>query len=108
MDGAAPFAVDVLGDVGEQREMSESPDDGDGLVDVDAVEHARELDAVDLGTTHPERLDAGPLDEIEHLVAVLFPHGVTQDGAEQPDVLAHRLGRLTPDLGALHSADRRQ
>ena len=66
------------------------------------------LSTVDLGTTHPERLDAGPLDEIEYLVAVLFSHGVAQNGAEEPDVLAHRLGRLTPDLGALHGTDWRQ
>ena len=39
--GAAPLAVDVLGDVGQQREMRERADDGDGLMDVDAVEHAR-------------------------------------------------------------------
>ena len=40
VDSAAAFAMDVLGDVGQQREMGERPDDGDGLMDVDAVEHA--------------------------------------------------------------------
>ena len=41
-----------------------------------------ELSAVDLRATHSERLHAGPLDEVEHLFAVLIPHGVAQDGAE--------------------------
>ena len=41
MDGAAALTVDVLGDVGQQREMGEGADDRDGLVDVDAVEHVR-------------------------------------------------------------------
>ena len=34
----AALAVDVLGDVGQQREMGERADDRDGLMDVDAVE----------------------------------------------------------------------
>ena len=46
--GPAAFAVDVLGDVGQQREVGEGTDDGDGLVDVDAVEHAGQFGAVDL------------------------------------------------------------
>ena len=108
VDGAAPLPVDVLGDVGQQREMGEGPDDGNGLVDVDAVEHAGQLGAVDLRATHPERLHPGALDEVEHLFAVLLAHGVAEDGAEQPDVLAHRLGGLAPHLGAAHGADRRQ
>ena len=41
MDGAAALPVDVLGDVGQQREMGERADDRDGLVDVDAVEQLR-------------------------------------------------------------------
>ena len=67
-----------------------------------------EFGPVDLRAAHPERLDAGPLDEVEDLVPVLLPHGVTEDGAEEPDVLAHRLGGLAADLGAAHGADRRQ
>ncbi len=67
-----------------------------------------ELGAVDLGAAHPERLDAGPLDEVEDLVPVLLAHGVAEDGAEEPDVLTHRLGGFPADLGAAHGADRRQ
>ena len=106
--GAAALAVDVLGDVGEQREVGEGADDGDGLMHVDAVEQAGEFGPVDLRPAHPERLHAGPLDEVEDLLAVLLAHGVAQDGAEQPDVFAHRFGGLAPDLGAAHRADRRQ
>ena len=103
---AATLAVDVFGDIGQQREMAERPDDRDRQVDVDPVEHGRHLGPVDLGVSHPERLHPGALDEVEHLVAVLLAHGVAEDGAQQPDVRAHRLGRLTTDLGALNGADR--
>ena len=78
---------------------------GIAVVHVDAVEQAGQLGAVDLRTTHPERLHAGAFDEVEHLLAVLFPHGVAEDGAEQPDVLAHRFGRLASHLGAADRAD---
>ena len=107
-DCAPPFAMDVFGDVGEQREMGEGADDGNGLVDVDAVEHPGELCPVDLRAAHPERLDAGPLDEVEDRFPVLLPHGVTEDGSEKPDVLTHGLGGFAADLGAAHGADRRQ
>ncbi len=108
MHGAAAFAMDVLGDVGQQREVGERPDDGDGLMDVDAVEHAGQLGAIDLGPSHPERLDARPLDEVEHLLAVLLADRVAQDRAEQPDVFPHRLGRLATHLGTPHRTDRCQ
>ncbi len=108
MHGPAAFAMDVLGDVGQQREVSERPDDGDGLMDVDAVEHAGQLGAIDLGPSHPERLDARPLDEVEHLLAVLLPDRIAQDRAEEPDVFPHRLGRLAAHLGTPHRTDRCQ
>ena len=65
-----------------------------------------QLGPVDLGAAHPERLDAGPFDEIEDLVAVLLADRVAEDRAEQPDVLAHRLGGLAAHLGALDRSDR--
>ena len=40
VDGAAPFPVNVLSDVGQQREVAERPDHRDGLVDVDAGEQS--------------------------------------------------------------------
>ena len=108
MDGSPPLAVDVLGDVGQQREVGEGADHRDGLVDVDAVEQPRHVGTVDLRAPDPERLDPGPLDEVEDLLAVLLAHRVGQDRAEQPDVLPHRLGGLPPDLGAADGADRCQ
>ena len=102
---AAALPVDVFGDVGQQREMAERADDRDRQVDVDPVEHGRHLRPVDLGAPHPKRLHPGPLDEVEHLVAVLLAHGVTEDRAQQPDVRAHRLGRFATDLGPLDGTD---
>jgi hypothetical protein len=106
--GPAAFAVDVLGDVGQQREVGEGADDGDGPMDVDAVEHACQLGAVDLRASHPERLDARPLDEVENFLAVLLPNRVSEDCSEQPDVLPHRFGCLAAHLGAPHRTDRCQ
>ena len=109
VDRATPFPVDVFGYVGQQREMAERPDHRDRLVDVDAVEHPGRLSARSISESpHPKRLDPGALDEVEHLVTVLFAHGVAEDGAEQPDVLAHRLGGLATDAGALYRTDRFQ
>ena len=105
VDGAAAFAVDVLGDVGQQREMGERADHRDRVAGIDAVEQSRELRTVDLGAAHPERLDPRLLDESERLVAVLLAHGVAEDRTEQPDVLPHRLGRLPPHLRALDGSD---
>jgi len=108
MDRAAAFAMNVLGDIRQQREMRERTDDGDGLVDVDAVEHPGQLGAIDLRAPHAERFDTGPLDEVEHLLAVLFTHRVAENRAEQADVLPHRLGGLATHLGAPHRTDRRE
>ena len=82
MHGATPLTVDVLGDIGQQCEVREGADDGDGVMDVDAVEHAGQLGPVDLGSAHPKRLDASPLDEVEDLFAVLLADGVAEDRAE--------------------------
>ncbi len=106
--GAAALAVNVLGDIGQQCEVGERPDDGDGLMDVDTVEHAGKLGAVDLRAAHPERLHAGPLDEVENLLPALLADGVAEDRAEHADVFAHRFGRFAPDLGAAYRTDRRQ
>jgi hypothetical protein len=108
VDGASPFPVDVLGDVGQQCDVTERADHRDRLVNVDALEHAGHLGPLDLRATHPKRRDPGPLDEIEDLVAVLLADGVAQDGTQQPDVLAHRFGRLTARAGPLDRADRLQ
>ena len=106
VDGAAPLPVDVLGHVGEQREVGEGANDRDGPMNVDAVEQARQLGAVDLGAAHLERPDAGTLHEVEDFVAVLLAHRVAEDRTEQANVLAHRLGCLAANLGSAHGTDR--
>src|SRR5271165_1768429 len=108
MVSAAPLAMDVLGDVGQQRELRQSPDHRDGSVNIHAVEYVRQIDAVDLGAAHPKRLEAGPLDEVEHLVAALLPNCVAENTAEQPDILAHRLGRVAAKPRAPYRAHRRE
>src|SRR6201999_2445781 len=105
VDGAAALPVDVLGDVGQQREVTERADHRDRAVDLDAVEHLRHLGALDLRAAHPEGRYPGPLDQIEDLVAVLLADGVAEDGAEQPNVFAHRLGCFAPYAGALYRAE---
>ena len=105
---AAPLSVDVLGDVGQQREMAERPDHRDGPVDVYTAEQLGQLGPVDLRAPDPEGLDPGTLHQVEHLLAVLLPHGLAEDRAQQSDVLAHRLGGLPADLRAANRADRFQ
>jgi hypothetical protein len=72
------------------------------------AEKRGKLRAVDLRAAHPERLDPGLLDQIEHLRAVLLTHGVPEYPAEQADVTAHRLGGLLADFAAVDGADRLQ
>ena len=50
----APLPVDVFGQVGQQCEVAERPDDGNRLVDVDALEHVGHLGPFDLRATHPK------------------------------------------------------
>ncbi len=92
MHGAAAFPVQVLGEVRQQREVAEGPDDGEGVVGGDVGEHRREFGAVDLGAAHAEALDAGAFDEGEEVLAGLFADDAAQHPAEQPDVLAQRFG----------------
>ena len=104
----AALAMNVLGDVGQQREVGERADDGDRPVHVDAVEQLGQIGTVDLRTAHPERLDTRAFNQIEHRVAVLFSHRLAQDRAEQADVLAHRFSGLPAHLGAPYGSDRFQ
>ena len=82
VDGATPFPVNVLGDVGQQREVAERPDHRDRLMDIDALERAGHLGAFDFRATYPKRLNPGTLDQVEDLVAVLLAHRVAEDGAQ--------------------------
>src|SRR4029079_2357688 len=85
VNAAAALPVDVFGDVGQEGEIAERPDDRDRKVDVDAVEQARHLGPVDLRASQPEGFHSGAFDEVEHFVTVLLAHGFAQDCAQQPD-----------------------
>ena len=76
---AAAFAVDVFGNVGQQRKMAERPDDRDRQVDVDTVEHAGHLGPIDLGAPHSKGFHPGAFHEIEYFVTVLLTHGVAEN-----------------------------
>jgi preprotein translocase subunit SecG len=88
--------------------MGERANDRDGLVNVDAIEHARYLGTVDFRAPHPEGFHPRTLDKVEYLLAVVLAHGVTEDRSQQPDVGAHRLGRLPPQRRPMDVADRVQ
>ena len=94
VDSAPPLPVDVLTNVGQQREVRERADDRDGLMDVDPVEYGGQLGAADLGSAYPKRFHPGPLDQVEDLLAVLLADCVAEDRTEQPDVFPHRFGRF--------------
>ena len=87
--------MDVLGQVGEQCEVTERPDDGNGVVRTDFGEQRHQFGAIDLRTTDSERLDTGSLDQIEHIVAGLLSHYLSEYSAEKPDVFAQWLGGLS-------------
>ena len=62
-----------------------------------------------MGPIAPEYMEkVDRTDEVEDLFPVLLADGVTEDGAQQSNVLAHRLGHFAADLGSAHGADRRQ
>ena len=105
---AAALAVDVLGNIGQQRKMTEGSDHRDGAANVDTREDLRHLGTVDFGAPDPEGLHPGSLDEVEDLLATLLPHRVTQNGTEHPDVGPHRFGVFPANLGAMHGTDRFQ
>ena len=92
MDGAPAFAVDVLGEIGQQGEVAERTDHGHGNRQVDIGEHVGEGVAIDLRATDAECGDPRVLDQIEDLVARVFANHVTQQAAEQADVLTQWLG----------------
>ena len=68
VDGTTTLAVDVLGEIRQQREVAECTDDRHRGIDVEVGEHVGELVAVDLRTTDSESRDARSFDQIEDLV----------------------------------------
>ena len=92
VSGAATLTVQILRDVREQREVAERADDVEGVARRQPRQRVAERCAVDLLTTHPERLDPGVLDEAEDAFTLVLADDVTEQPAEQTDVVAQRLG----------------
>ena len=90
VEAPAPLVVDVLGQVGQQREVAERADDVVRRLDVEARQPLGELGPVDLGAADLERFDAGGLDQLEDVLAGLLPDHLAQDAPEQADVVAER------------------
>ncbi len=90
---APAFAVNVLGQVGQQREVTEGPDDGQRDRDIDVGIPISKIVAVEFAAPDAEGVASRTLDEIEDVVAGVGANGVTEDGAEQADVVAERLGQ---------------
>ena len=94
VDGPPSLSVNVLRNVGQQREVGKGADHRDGLMDIDPVEQGGQLGTFDLGAAHPKRFHPGPLDQVEDRFAVLLADRVTQYRTQQPDVVPHRFGRF--------------
>jgi hypothetical protein len=90
VEPAAPLVVQVLGQVGQQREVAERADDVVGRPDVEPGQPLRELGPVHLGPADLEGLDPGGLDQGQHVGAGLLPDHLTEDATQQPDVVAQR------------------
>jgi len=90
VEPAAALVVQVLGEVGQQREVAERADDVVGRPDVEGAQPGGDVGAVDLRAAQPEGLHAGGLDEREDVVPRLLADDLAEDPAQQPDVLAQR------------------
>jgi hypothetical protein len=82
--------VPVLRDVGQQREVAEGADHHHRLLRGEPIEHLRQ--AIARGRIFLAAARNGQLADIFHQcksrVALVGPHGVPEDAAEQPDVLS--------------------
>ena len=91
VEAAAPFVVDVLGRVGQQRQPAERPDQVELVVDRPVRERVGQR--VERAAPVAPGVDgaaADRLDELEDLVAGLVAHDVAEHPPEQADVLAER------------------
>jgi hypothetical protein len=89
----ASDVVQVLGDVGEVREVAEGAHHDHGVVGAEPVEDGLQL-GPRLGVVvavEGDRAATDALDEVEGVRALLLAHGVAEQAAEQADVLAQRL-----------------
>ena len=96
MNGTSTLAVEILGQVREQREVAERADQRNSLRHFDIGVPADRVVAFDLRAAHCEGFHSRGLDELEDLVALVFANDLTEDAAEIADVLPQRLGQLSP------------
>ena len=93
----APLVVQVLGEVGQQREVAERPDHVVGAAHVEPGQPLRQLLAVHLRAADAEGLHAGRLDQLQDVVPGLLADHLPEHPAQQPDVLPQ--GQLVGALG---------
>jgi hypothetical protein len=70
--------------------VAEGADDVVGRLDVEPGQPLGQLDAVHLRAADLEGLDPGGLDQVQDVGAGLLPDHLTQDTAQQADVVAQR------------------
>jgi hypothetical protein len=92
----------ILGDIGEVGEIAEGTDNADGIAGRHAVENVIEFVArvLVLVAMEAHRGLPDPLDEVEHRVALLVPHGIAEDASQLPNIVA-QLGVLEPRSGCV-------
>ena len=96
----APAAVQVLGQVGQVREITERAHHDHRLLAAQRIEHllefATRLDIV----VAPEcdRALAHAFDHLERVAALLVAHRVAEQPAQQPDIVAHRAVGLVVEI----------
>ena len=89
---APPAVVDVLGDVGEEREPRECPDHVECVFDAEVAQCGAQL--VSRIAAHHPRTDGGasdPLDQFERRRTSLGPDHIAQHPAEEADVGVEQL-----------------
>src|SRR5271166_4939810 len=92
-DSMRAIAADVmliLGDIGEMREIAEGRDDRERLVGAETVEGRLQLPP-GAGLVVAMEADRGLpdlFDQLEGLLALLLAHGVAENAAEEPNVVA--------------------
>ena len=94
--------MDVLGDVGQKREETECPDHVKRRLHIECVEDLDQLRIMGGGSAGIDGQPTDLLDDFVHLVADLLPDDVTDQTANQPDVVVE-LGILLL-IGSFHPA----
>jgi len=90
--GVAADVVAVLSQIGQVAEISEGPDDADGLVTRQGLEHFFKGFVGTLVGITPEsdRQKPGLLDQLVSGHTILFANHIAQQAAQQTDVIQQR------------------